>query len=447
MGGLGGHMSHLHEDLDLTFQNLLGILGMIARTELTVTEKVDGYNLFISYTVDEDGDILIDGDVRAYRNKSDVAKGGMSPEEYASKWKGHPAEQGFMKGFEVVSKALKTLSGEELREIFENGDRYLNMEIMYYDPATGRDANIINYGASYIVMHGLMEGDDMDREAVEAFNKLVTSLHASEVAIDNQTWEVHGPTVIELNNIAEGEAHTKLIEEITALSQEAGGLNSRIHDYAKARYGKVCSGKGLSPQNCGILSDIVFDYFDDAAMDIKVAKEKRRIAYNSFKKSLSPDDKKIASKLGTITNSFKVVLGTLRPLEKIISDFAIEVLRDVKSAFAVDHDAAVKKMKSDLNSAIDKIKRLDAENTFDLVKQLDKLGDPEDTVTSSLEGIVFKAPNGRVYKLTGSFAMLNQIIGRAMRIREPEPDESDVVKESYVRRLVKDVLTSHFYRI
>jgi len=445
MGGLGGHMSHLHEDLDLTFQSLLGILGMIARTELTVTEKVDGYNLFISYTVDEDGDILIDGDVRAYRNKSDVAKGGMSPEEYASKWRGHPAEQGFMKGFEVVSKALKTLSGEELREIFENGDRYLNMEIMYYNPDTGKDANIINYGASYIVMHGLMEGDDMDSEAIEAFNKLVSALHASEVAIDNQTWEIHGPTVIELNNIADGEAHAKLIEEITALSQEVGGLDSRIHDYAKARYEKVCSGKGLSPQNCAVLSDIVFDYFDDAAMDVKVAKEKRRIGYNSFKKSLSPDDKKIASKLGTVTNSFKVVLGTLRPLEKIISDFAIEVLRDVKSAFAVDHDAAVKKMKSDLNSAIDKIKRLDAENTFDLVKQLEKLGDPEQTVTSSLEGIVFKAPNGRVYKLTGSFAMLNQIIGRAMRIREPEPEEvEDVIKESYIKNLIKDIIFKRF---
>jgi len=445
MGGLGGHMSHLHEDLDLTFQNLLGILGMVARTELTVTEKVDGYNLFISYTVDEDGDILIDGDVRAYRNKSDVVKGGMSPEAYASKWRGHPAEQGFMKGFSVVSKALKTLTGDDLSEIFENGNRYLNMEIMYYDPVQERDANIINYGASYIVMHGLMEGDDMDSEAVEAFNKLVSALHASEVEIDNQTWEIHGPTVIELNNIAEGEAHTKLIEDITALSQEAGGLTSRIHDYAKMRYIKVCSSKGLSSEDCAVLSDIVFNYFDDINLDASVAKEKRRIGYNTFKKSLSSEDKKIASKLGTVTNSFKVVLGTLRPLEKIISDFAIEILRDVKSAFAVDHEAAVKKMKSDLSSAIDKIKRLDAENTFDIVKQLEKLGDPDNTVTSSLEGIVFKAPNGRVYKLTGSFAMLNQIIGRAMRIKEPEPEKTDnSITESKLKSLIAAALYRHF---
>ena len=445
MGGLGGHMSHIHEDLDLTFQGILDILGMIARTEIEVTEKVDGYNLFISYTVDKDGDILIDGDVRAYRNKSDVAKGGMSPEEYASKWKGHPAEQGFMKGFTVVSQALKSLTGEELREIFESGDRYLNMEIMYYNPETGQDANIINYGASYIVMHGLMEGDDMDKEAIQAFNKLVSALHASEVELDNQTWTVNGPTVIQLNNIEGSEAHQKLIEEITTLSQNSGGLSSRVHDFAKNRYSQICSGKGLSSENCAILTDIVFGYFDDVSLDEKVAKEKRRLSYNAFKKKLSTDDKKIVSELGTVTNSFKIVLGTLRPLEKIISDFAIEVLRDIKSAFAVDHDSTVKKLKSDLNDAIEKIKRLDTENSFDLVRQLEKLGDPEDTVTASLEGIVFKAPNGRIYKLTGSFAMLNQIIGRAMRMREPEPDNgSDVISESKIKSLIRHVLSNRF---
>tara|TARA_B100000214_G_C23969358_1_gene629306 strand:- start:469 stop:1806 length:1338 start_codon:yes stop_codon:yes gene_type:complete len=445
MGGLGGHMSHIHEDLDLTYQEILNMLGMIARTELEVTEKVDGYNLFISYTVNEDGDILMDGDVRAYRNKSDVKKGGMSPDEYASKWKGHPAEQGFMKGFTVVSRALKTLSGEELREIFENGDRYLNMEIMYYDPATGKDSNIIHYGASYIVMHGLMEGDDMDSEAIEAFNKLVSALHLAEVELDNQMWSVNGPTVITLNNIEGGEAHQKLIDDITEFSQKSGGLSSRVHDYAKMQYNKICASNGLSGVNCSGLSDIVFQFFDDAILDIKVAKEKRRVAYNSFKKTLSSEDKKIASKLGTEQNSIKIILGILRPLEKIISDFAIEVLRDIKSAFAVDHDATVKKLKSDLSDAIKKIKRIDKENSFDLVRQLEKLGDPELAVTSSLEGIVFKAPNGRVYKLTGSFAMLNQIIGRAMRMREPEPDsDQDTITESKIKSLIRHVLSNRF---
>ena len=63
MGGLGGHMAHLSEDLDLTFNEILGVLGKVARAEIKkVTEKVDGQNLFLS--VDSAGNF------RAARNKT-----------------------------------------------------------------------------------------------------------------------------------------------------------------------------------------------------------------------------------------------------------------------------------------------------------------------------------------------------------------------------------------
>jgi hypothetical protein len=53
-----------------------------------------------------------------------------------------------------------------------------------------------------------------------------------------------------------------------------------------------------------------------------------------------------------------------------------------------------------------------------LQKQLSKLGGVEN-VAQSIEGIVFEYPPGskQLYKLTGSFAMVNQIVGRAMRIK------------------------------
>ena len=48
--------------------------------------------------------------------------------------------------------------------------------------------------------------------------------------------------------------------------------------------------------------------------------------------------------------------------------------------------------------------------------QLAKLGDVEN-LASSMEGVVFEYPPGsdKIYKLTGAFAMANQIIGRARR--------------------------------
>ena len=80
MGGAAGHMAHLHEDLDLTFNDLINILNQVATANIDVVEKVDGQNLFL--TVDTLGEI------RTARNSTDIKRGGMSTSDYAAKWKG-----------------------------------------------------------------------------------------------------------------------------------------------------------------------------------------------------------------------------------------------------------------------------------------------------------------------------------------------------------------------
>jgi cytidyltransferase-like protein len=64
--------------------------------------------------------------------------------------------------------------------------------------------------------------------------------------------------------------------------------------------------------------------------------------------------------------------------------------------------------------------------------QLAKLGDIEN-LASSMEGVVFEYPPGsdKIYKLTGAFAMANQIIGRARRsgMTEEEEIELDIVDD------------------
>ena len=70
-----------------------------------------------------------------------------------------------------------------------------------------------------------------------------------------------------------------------------------------------------------------------------------------------------------------------------------------------------------------------------LDKQLSKLGKIEN-VASSLEGIVFEHPPGskRLYKLTGAFAMVNQIIGQSRRI--PKQTNETLIRNT----LLKDAL-------
>ena len=63
--------------------------------------------------------------------------------------------------------------------------------------------------------------------------------------------------------------------------------------------------------------------------------------------------------------------------------------------------------------------------------QMEKLGSV-DKLTSSMEGIVFEHPPGskQLYKLTGAFAMLNQIVGRARRMPS---QQSEALLRRYVR--------------
>ena len=66
MGGLGGHMAHLHEDINLTFGEIKDILATVASANIEVTEKVDGYNLFLT--------VLPTGEIRTFRNTGDVKR-------------------------------------------------------------------------------------------------------------------------------------------------------------------------------------------------------------------------------------------------------------------------------------------------------------------------------------------------------------------------------------
>jgi hypothetical protein len=166
MGGVAGHMAHLSEDTDLTFSEIVSILGKVANADIkNATEKVDGQNLFL--TVDGSGE------VRTARNSGDVKKGGMSTDEYISKWLGHPAENAFTNGFKAVSAALRKLSPDDLQAIFADGQRYVNMEIMY-----PKNPNIILYSSPNIVLHGLQyfgdeeETPEMRQLTKQKFSKL-----------------------------------------------------------------------------------------------------------------------------------------------------------------------------------------------------------------------------------------------------------------------------------
>ena len=83
MGGFAGHMSHLHENPSLTFKQIKDVFVKASTGELEGTEKTDGQNLYMSYSVKT-------GEARAVRNKGNILAGGMNAEQLAQKFADHP---------------------------------------------------------------------------------------------------------------------------------------------------------------------------------------------------------------------------------------------------------------------------------------------------------------------------------------------------------------------
>ena len=425
MGGVAGHLAHLQENLDFTFGDLKSILGRVSTGEMPVVEKVDGQNIFFKWTVDPDT-----GEVRTAPNKGNLVKGGMSPEQFTAKWAGHPAEGAFMNGFEAIQGALAQIGPQAAKQIFtpqtEGGQRYVNAEIIY----TG-NPNVINYNGDYIVMHNLQEFDptgglvDVQLQGGE-FNQLLQAVDAAQTADDQATWSVVGPQVIQLKDISHTDVNEVFSEKISALGVSDG---MTLGDYVEEKLRTGVVGNLPIPvhkQEALIKRIIGFGQRQDP---------KSLPPLNDIKRGVGKDVQKRISALATKANASKAIAAVLKPVELAIHDMAVEVLRGVASALTAGHDEELDRLKAELEAAQQAImsaRDADADTRRAMLEQqLEKLGDPSN-IASSLEGIVFEEPPGSkaLYKLTGAFAPLNQIIGRAKRIPS---GKNEALLRSYVR--------------
>ena len=422
MGGVAGHLNHIHENLDFTFCEIKSILSTVATADIEVVEKVDGQNVFFTWDAGS-------GQIRTARNATDIKKGGMTPDEYASKWAAHPnpnVAKAFMNGFNAVKRGLLSLSQEQLLEIFgQDGKNYINAEIMYT-----KNPNMIVYSGDWIVLHNMQkfgEGTEKTIETSGEFSLLVDAISSAEAEIDSEGWRISGPQRAQLQDLSDGSAFndfTSSLDSVTGMSDD-----STIGDYVaeRLRTGPI----GDLPLAVNIQEEIINTILSkEGFKEIKV-----------LKKSIPKDLHKTVSAMATKTNSKKTISRMVGPIEKVISDFAIEVLRGLKSFFVDEHDAEVSRMRSQLEDAISKLENVPSDNAEAagelLQKQLGKLG-PIENIASTMEGVVFEHPPGSkvLYKLTGSFAMMNQIVGRAQRMKEADELQNESLLRNYIRMAI-----------
>ena len=65
MGGVAGHLAHLHDNRELTYNKIAKILNLANQGKLKGTEKTDGFNIYLGFK---------DGSARYARNTGDMRK-------------------------------------------------------------------------------------------------------------------------------------------------------------------------------------------------------------------------------------------------------------------------------------------------------------------------------------------------------------------------------------
>ena len=187
----------------------------------------------------------------------------------------------------------------------------------------------------------------------------------------------------ELCRYPNGEAHETAKRRIEAIAQPVG-MNGTIESLCKIYYKDLMIADGIPENVCDEIIKLVFQ--GPGSLTLREIKK------------MAPEIAPKISKYSTKVNSKKVISAVLRPLENIINDFAIEVLRGLRSFFAVDHDQVVTDMRQELEVSIQRLRGLAAEGDENMGKmvdrQLEKLGSIEN-LASSLEGIVFRH-NGKI---------------------------------------------------
>lgn len=410
-GGVFGHMSHLHDNPNLTFSELKQILTAASAGELEGTEKTDGQNLFISYNVK-------DGTARAARNKGDIKRGGMTIEQLRQKFAGRGAlEDTFGDALEAFEDAVGMFSPDDQNKIFgPDTNIFYNAEVQ--DP---RAANVINYDIKTLTIHrvGHAEYDKETGKPVttvdpESGKEKLKDISASAEALSNALesfqkrkfgaeYDVKVNAMRNLKALSDDTALKVALGKIENLINSVGlSDNQTVGDYLISRIEQIILETAELPEETLklVIIRILKDYYKD---QVEGAKENIRVIIAS-----APDFEDQIRQV--LANHRQIVSSAIKPLEEIIHDFAVEMLRGLESAFVVDNRAEVERLRAEVSRAITAIENSDSEEAMEILKtQMAKLKELEG-VSTAAEGFVFDY-NGHTYKFTGNFAPANQLLG------------------------------------
>jgi len=401
MGGAAGHMSHPFDDNHLTFGDFKNIINMSLEGKLSrednVTEKLDGQNLMISY---------VDGELRGARNKGHLkmfGKTSLNIDGMKSVFSGRgDIEKAFVGSMKDLQNAIGKLSDKQKEKVFGNGSKWMNLEIVY--PKT---ANVIDYDVSELFFHGSVEihEDGTVKSQVRDSARMLEGMLRQINQNIQKRFRISKPVVLNLPKVQDFSKKKKyFLSKLRKLQtiyklKDNDTLGMHHEMYWREYIFNAAKQHGYRiPRN--VLEPLVkrWAYFDKSfRLDKKNIKHDK---FLSWTKGVDKFDHK------------KLAYENIKPFELLFLELGSEILKNLDGFLAVNPTQAVQKIKRELKSAISSLRTSKDIKQISLLKKnlnkINAIGGTSSIVPS--EGLVFKY-NGKMYKFTGAFAPVNQILG------------------------------------
>jgi hypothetical protein len=358
--------------------------------------NTDGQNLMLSYDV-------IDRSARSARNKGNIKSGGLTAAGLADKFGGRGAlEFAFNDAFSAFESAVSKMSREEQEEIFgPNTNIYYNAEIQ--DPRT---ANVINYDVKTLTIHRVGH-HEFDRETGKptgkdvsgSARKLARALERVQGERESEKFRVEMNAIRRLKALSNDRALEHAIRELDSTITEAELSDTdTIADYMVVKMIRIIDSRvDISTE---AKSELLKRIFKEPGANIR-----------HVLKLIPKEDLETQESVRSIVRSSGQLLSiAIRPVEEVIHDFSVEMLKGLHSAFVVDNDAEVTRLRQEVSRAIQAIENSGSEEAMNILQRhMKKLKDVEN-VSTAAEGFVFDY-DGVTYKFTGNFAPINQLLG------------------------------------
>jgi hypothetical protein len=405
-GGAYGHMNHPFEDVNLTFGDMKRIISLSLEGKLdNCAEKTDGQNILVSHRTDR-------GAIFA-RNKSHLRNQGieaMGVDGVREMFEGRgTVSDAFSLAAVDLENAISALTPKQLAKIFNDGTKWMSVEIIY--PAT---RNVIPYNHNLLVFHNTVEMDK-DGNAIgigDAEGRMLAGMVKQINQHVQDTFTVSGPNVVTLpksKNFAQRRSHytSKLnkLQRQFRLSDNDPLLLWHQRWWEAFIDTKASQFKYRMPNTVrvGLLQRWAFS--QPGAFTIN--NMKKEIGRTNDPRALKFLDWALVFDRQGKADQRK---ENLAPFESIFLQLGAEVLQNLSGLIALSPGEAAETLRKELNSAVKTLsttKDIKKMNTFKAnLAKLDDIGLDKLVPT---EGITFMF-NGRMFKLTGAFAPLHQLL-------------------------------------